>query len=179
MAKEAANLLLDMATAAQIRFPKTMEAKKDLLQICASTLLSLPKLDDDGYDVVNALAMLEEKFGKIEEAGNKRKNDSGEASASSPAEKKKKTEDIAVEENRSVAGAIKEMADIYFQNGDRMKGGVYSKAAKAIREATFQITSGKEAAKLKGIGKGIAGMIDEFIAKGMIVKLEEMRSGMA
>jgi DNA polymerase/3'-5' exonuclease PolX len=32
---------------------------------------------------------------------------------------------------------------------------------------------------LKGVGKGIAGYIEEFLTTGMITKLEEMRAGTA
>lgn len=57
--------------------------------------------------------------------------------------------------------------------------GVFSKAAKAIRESSLHITSAKTAMSLKGIGKGIAGYIEEFLETGQIKKLEEMRAGFA
>ena len=38
-----------------------------------------------------------------------------------------------------------------------MKGGVFSKGAKAIRECETAIITKKEALALKGVGKGIAG----------------------
>jgi DNA polymerase/3'-5' exonuclease PolX len=57
--------------------------------------------------------------------------------------------------------------------------GVFSKAAKAIREADFAITDGKSATALKGVGKGIATYIQELIDTGMIEKLEELRAGIA
>ena len=50
-----------------------------------------------------------------------------------------------------------EIATAYFKNGDRMKGGVFSKGAKAIRDCEIPITTKKEALALKGVGKGIAG----------------------
>ena len=40
-----------------------------------------------------------------------------------------------------------------------MKGGVFSKGAKAIRECETAITTKKEALALKGVGKGIAGTL--------------------
>jgi len=104
----------------------------------------------------------------------------GAAEGGSP-KKVKKTETVAVEENRDLAYAIKEMADWCFKAGDPRKGGVYSKAAKAIREATYHITSGKQTLKgsykLPGVGKGIAEYIEEFINSGTIVKLEKLRAG--
>lgn len=57
--------------------------------------------------------------------------------------------------------------------------GVFSKAAKAIRECDTAIGSKKEAMGLKGVGKGIAGYIEEFLNSGKIEKLEELRAGTA
>lgn len=93
--------------------------------------------------------------------------------------KVKKTSVVAEERNRPVAEAIKEMADIYFKNKDMRKGGVFSKAAKALRETELPITTAKEAMSLKGIGKGIAGYIEEMLQTGTINKLEELRAGIA
>jgi DNA polymerase/3'-5' exonuclease PolX len=57
--------------------------------------------------------------------------------------------------------------------------GVFSKAAKAIRECETYISTAKEAMALKGVGKGIAAYIEEYLKTGMISKLEEMRAGTA
>lgn len=135
----------------------------------------------------------------------KRKPEGGEkggeddvASPSSAAKKPKKTDIVTVEGNRAAAEAIKEMADIYFKNKDNRKGGehhlvdlmccnlmaialsgVFSKGAKAIREADFLITDKKAAMKLPGVGKGIAGYIEELKESGSIRQLEELRAGTA
>lgn len=57
--------------------------------------------------------------------------------------------------------------------------GVFSKGAKAIREADFLITDKKAAMKLPGVGKGIAGYIEELKDSGSIRQLEELRAGTA
>ena len=57
--------------------------------------------------------------------------------------------------------------------------GVFSKAAKAIRECNDVISCKKDAMALKGVGKGIAGYIEEMLETGKIIKLEELRAGMA
>jgi hypothetical protein len=88
-----------------------------------------------------------------------------------------KRDNVAVEANRPIAEAIVEMASLYFKGGDPRKGGVFSKAAKAIREADFQISTAKQAMSLKGVGKGIAGYIEEKLTTGEIVRLEELRAG--
>lgn len=57
--------------------------------------------------------------------------------------------------------------------------GVFSKAAKGIREADFIITDKKSAMKLPGVGKGIAGYVEEMLETGSIKTLEELRAGTA
>lgn len=120
-----------------------------------------------------------------EEAEEKEADDEDEGEEGGKKKKQKKpkappkTSVVAEESNRKVAEAVKEMADIYFKNKDMRKGGVFSKAAKAIRECETPITTAKEAMALKGIGKGIAGYIDEFLQTGEIQKLEELRAGIA
>jgi hypothetical protein len=159
--------------------------------------------NEDGatFNIEAALESLTEKYGLNEkataaaakkESGKKRKNensdDEGEGDGDGEDEDKKKskkpkapskTSIVAEEKNRAVAEAIKEMADIYFKNKDMRKGGVFSKAAKAIRECETVISTKKDAMALKGIGKGIAGYIEEFFETGTIEKLEELRAGTA
>ncbi len=89
----------------------------------------------------------------------------------------KKTETYAVESNRGIGEVLLEMASLYYKAGEGMKGGVFSRGAKVIREVTYAISTGKEAMKEKGIGKGIGAIIDEFLAKGFVEKLEKMRAG--
>ena len=57
--------------------------------------------------------------------------------------------------------------------------GVFSKAAKAIRECETEVQTRKEAMALKGVGKGIASYIEEFRDTGVVIKLEELRGGVA
>ena len=60
---------------------------------------------------------------------------------------------------------------------DSHKRDAYRTAADAINTLPFEITSGKELAKgpkkVQGIGKSIAGMIDEFLETGKVEKLEK------
>ena len=62
-----------------------------------------------------------------------------------------------------------------FRERDEVRGGAYNKAAAALRMHSVVITSGKEAKKLDGIGKSIAGTIDEFLDKGTVQKLEDYK----
>lgn len=91
----------------------------------------------------------------------------------------KKSETFVCEENRGFGAAMLELAGLYYKAGEGMKGGVFSRAAKVIREHPEPLLSGKQAMKEKGIGKGIGGFIDEFLEKGYVDKLEKMRAGEA
>jgi DNA polymerase/3'-5' exonuclease PolX len=51
-----------------------------------------------------------------------------------------------------------------------------------LKELDYPITSGKKLSKagptkVKGVGKGIAEVIDEYLEKGFIAKLNEFREG--
>lgn len=45
----------------------------------------------------------------------------------------------------------------------------------AIAECDFEVTSGKEAMTLKGVGKSSGSKIDEYLTTGKIAKIEEAR----
>lgn len=173
-----------------IRFPKTWDDGQIRQQV-GSTLM-LNRNSDGTFDQDSTILALIEKYGveepKVEVAKEKPekrkangtpKDDVEEDKKDDKPKKIKKSEIMACEENRGLAEAIKEIGDIYFQNKDNMKGGVYSRAAKAIREAEVPIKDKKAAMGLKGVGKGIAAYINEYITTGMVAKLEEMRAGVA
>ncbi|GLE00442.1 hypothetical protein PINS_up009199 [Pythium insidiosum] len=81
------------------------------------------------------------------------------------------------EDNQELADAFAELSGFEFKRGERFKGGTWSKVAKAIRDHDEKITSGKQAQKLKGIGKSAAAKIDEFLESGTLEQLEEYRAG--
>jgi len=78
--------------------------------------------------------------------------------------------------NAALAGAFKELSDYEFKGGAQMKGLAYKKVSAALSDHPTPITSGKEAAKLPGIGKSSAEKIDQFLATGKIDKLEEYKN---
>jgi hypothetical protein len=189
--KEIAAKFMTLAIEMKIRFPKTWDEAQ--IRKCVGATLLLNRGDEPGtFNEKGVLNDLEEKFG-VDEAEiakqtkknpKKRTSESGEGhdddeDDTKTSKKPKKTETVAVEDNRGIAEAIKEMADIYFKNKDARKGGVFSKAAKAIREADFAITTAKQAMSLAGVGKGIASYAEEFLTTGVIAKLEELRAGTA
>ncbi len=80
--------------------------------------------------------------------------------------------------NEEVAWILEALASLEGEehgSKDAFKIRAYRKAADTIRELDYEVTSGKEAMKLPGIGKGIAKKIDEFLQTGEIARLEELR----
>ena len=78
-----------------------------------------------------------------------------------------------------------ELADVldslaYYEK-DEHKSAAYDRAANIIDHLPFKVTSGKELAKgpkkVKGIGKSIANVIDEFLSTGKVQKLERLEKG--
>lgn len=162
-------------------------------QKCGQILI-LHKKEDGEFDLDAAFNELVSQFGVEKEAKggsggdesggtpakkskNKRKADADAEEPGSPT-KVKKSETFENEENREVGAAFLEIAGLYYKAGESLKGGVYSKAAKALRETPAAPKTKKEAMalKLKGIGKGTAEKIEEFYTTGKIQKLEEMRA---
>uniref|UniRef100_K3WML2 Crossover junction endonuclease MUS81-like HHH domain-containing protein n=1 Tax=Globisporangium ultimum (strain ATCC 200006 / CBS 805.95 / DAOM BR144) TaxID=431595 RepID=K3WML2_GLOUD len=95
-----------------------------------------------------------------------------------PKTKKARTKPTATNEaNQELADAFAELSGFEFKRGEKFKGGTWSKVAKAVRDSEDKITSGKQAMKLKGIGKSSATRIDEFLETGTMSTLEEYRAG--
>lgn len=130
----------------------------------------------------------EEKGGEEEEGdedeedadGKKKKKKATKKSKKVP-EEEKKSNSYACEANRDFGDQIlKEFAAHYFSSadpGEKRKGGIFSKAAKAFREVETPVTNKKEAMALPGVGKGIAAYLEEFKANGFCEKLEKLRAG--
>lgn len=178
-----------------------------MLVECGKTVLVYRGLDG-AFDTDSALEFLIDKYGVAESESEKdvtnlisddekehdeqhgetlnksptkkRKSSSGTDKTSGEKPKKaKKSETYKNEANKEVGDAILEMASIYFRTHDARKGGVFSKAAKAIRDCETKLTTKKEAMGLPGVGKSIAEYMDEMRRTGMIQRLEEMRAGIA
>ncbi|RLN86989.1 hypothetical protein BBJ28_00015028 [Nothophytophthora sp. Chile5] len=93
------------------------------------------------------------------------------------AKKAKKKPMAACEANQALADAFAELSGFEFKRGEKFKGGTWSKVAKAIRDSEEALASGKQALKLKGVGKSSAAKIDEFLETGTLEKLEDYRAG--
>lgn len=112
--------------------------------------------------------------------GRKRKSDhvtDEEEEDEKKSKKPRKTPEAICEANQQLADAFVELSGFEFKRGEKFKGGTWSKVAKAIRDCECVLTCGKDALKLKGVGKSSAAKIDEFIDTGTLEKLEEYRAG--
>ncbi|GMF16000.1 unnamed protein product [Phytophthora lilii] len=114
--------------------------------------------------------------------GRKRKSDDvkdeeDEEGDEKKAKKPRKKAEATCEANQPLADAFAELSGFEFKRGEKFKGGTWSKVAKAIRECESALTCGKDALKLKGVGKSSAAKIDEFLETGTLEKLEEYRAG--
>src|SRR5210317_1958661 len=83
-------------------------------------------------------------------------------------------DEFFVSYNSELADVLDELA---YHEEDEHKSAAYDHAAQIIDRLPFKVTSGKELAKgpkkVKGIGKSIANVIDEFLSTGKVQKLEE------
>ena len=80
--------------------------------------------------------------------------------------------------NEEIAWILEALASLEGEehgSKDPFKIRAYRKASEIIRELDYEVTSGEDAMKLPGIGKGIAKKIDEFLQTGEIARLEELR----
>jgi len=83
-------------------------------------------------------------------------------------------DEFFVSYNSELADVLDELA---YHEEDEHKSAAYDHAAQIIDRLPFEVTSGKELAKgpkkVKGIGKSIANVIDEFLSTGKVQKLEK------
>ena len=86
--------------------------------------------------------------------------------------------DFFISYNSELADVLDSLA--YYEK-DAHKSAAYDHAANIIDKLPFKVTSGKELAKgpkkVKGIGKSIANVIDEFLSTGKVQKLERLEKG--
>lgn len=87
-------------------------------------------------------------------------------------------DEFFVSYNSELADVLDSLA--YYEK-DEHKSAAYDHAANVIDQLPFKVTSGKELAKgpkkVKGIGKSIANVIDEFLSTGKVQKLEKLEKG--
>ena len=87
-------------------------------------------------------------------------------------------DDFYVSYNSALADVLDSLS--YYET-DEHKKDAYDNAAYIIDQLSFKVTNGEELAKgpkkVKGIGKSIAKIIDEFLETGKVKKLEKLKKG--
>ncbi|ETI51505.1 hypothetical protein L917_04830 [Phytophthora nicotianae] len=120
----------------------------------------------------------EKKTGRKRKSAEVKDEDGDDADEDEKKTKKpRKKAEATCEDNQTLADAFAELSGFEFKRGEKFKGGTWSKVAKAIRDCETKLTCGKDALKLKGVGKSSAAKIDEFLETGTLEKLEEYRAG--
>ncbi|ETL44815.1 hypothetical protein F441_05120 [Phytophthora nicotianae CJ01A1] len=120
----------------------------------------------------------EKKTGRKRKSAEVKDEDGDDADEDEKKTKKpRKKAEATCEDNQALADAFAELSGFEFKRGEKFKGGTWSKVAKAIRDCETKLTCGKDALKLKGVGKSSAAKIDEFLETGTLEKLEEYRAG--
>lgn len=74
--------------------------------------------------------------------------------------------------NQRISSILNEMSRLEYAKGEKYRSSAYKKAAKTVKMHPTQLTSGKEALKLPGIGIKIAAKIDEIIETQQLQKLQ-------
>jgi hypothetical protein len=138
-------------------------------QIKAGTMLQATKRDDGSFDVHAALQEMgwDGKDGTVET--------SQEEKADEEAAAEKEKEDMGP--NFALVKVLQEISLYYFKAKETHRGINFKKAAESLKNHKVAVKSGKEAAKLKGIGKSTAAIIDEVFASdtGTCTRLEAFR----
>eukprot|EP01029_Cantina_marsupialis_P000525 TRINITY_DN10389_c0_g1_i1.p1 TRINITY_DN10389_c0_g1~~TRINITY_DN10389_c0_g1_i1.p1 ORF type:complete len:691 (-),score=212.24 TRINITY_DN10389_c0_g1_i1:148-2220(-) len=78
--------------------------------------------------------------------------------------------------NEKLSALLWKMYEAYKAEGDRFRTASYRKASGAVKNHPVEITSGKQARKIDGIGAKIADKIDEILSTGELNKLDQIRS---
>ncbi|OQR86509.1 hypothetical protein THRCLA_22962 [Thraustotheca clavata] len=171
--KEAANELLEKCKNEGIRVPT--DHTNALIQ-AGIVLKTTSEKDEFNWD--SALNAMTQEFGVLKIGKEHKTSDAkDEGKSELKPTKKKKPAKATNPENQELSEAFTELAGFEFKRGERFKGMANSRAAKSIRDTEEKIESGDVAMHLKGIGKGSAKKIDEFLKNGKIEKLEDYRVG--
>src|SRR5210317_1890731 len=132
------------------------------------------------YEVENGESLLEIKgigkgiASKVDQFLDEYFEDSESVASNEGQNLEESDDEFFVSYNSELADVLDELA---YHEEDEHKSAAYDHAAQIIDRLPFKVTSGKELAKgpkkVKGIGKSIANVIDEFLSTGKVQKLEE------
>jgi hypothetical protein len=135
--------------------------------IKAGTILQATRRDDGSFDMDAALR----EMGWDGNDGTKVATQA-EKEEEAAAEEKEKEE---MGPNFALVRVLQEISAYYFKDKETHRGINFRKASESLKTHRFKVKSGKEAEKLKGIGKSTAKIIDEVVATGTCARLENFR----
>lgn len=152
--KAAATKLVELAGARELAIPKDETKAR---QIVGPVLLATAN-SDSSWNPAEALRALEKTH---------------------PKKVAMAADECACADNRQLISNLQELGT-FLRTENTFKGNAFFTAANALKELDFKITSGKALAKagenkVKGIGKSIAEVIDEWLENGVIANLETFR----
>eukprot|EP01032_Pedospumella_encystans_P008989 gene8989-10611_t len=200
--RQTARKLYNTALASGVKFPRRW-SKPMIVRACSATLML--NNTPDSFDEDSALNYLRAKYGTKESGKDRTKKKrrktaeepqpSASSSRKSPRKRSakdtphgggnpetsqdfipKKYEIVAVEENRPLVEAIREMGALYFRRNEPRKGVSYMNAVKSLRTCPHVITDKESAMALRGVGPSVGKYIEEFIKTGDVQHYEELRS---
>mmetsp|Transcript_3414 Transcript_3414/g.6543 ORF Transcript_3414/g.6543 Transcript_3414/m.6543 type:complete len:458 (+) Transcript_3414:153-1526(+) len=165
--RDAANKLVEVSRKMDVNVPTDDSAARQK----AGTALMSHRREEGGFDGLGAFKQLQTELG---------------SKTKSLADKKKKLEarmPANVPANTNIANALEELGEL---EGKAKEGANYQfkvkalkKAAIAIRNCDFEVTSGKLVSagkqKLDGVGPGTGKKIQELLDSGSIQRLEDLR----
>jgi len=164
--KELAGKIERMGQERGIRFPS--DSQESMISIYNMiTTVSV----GDYCNVAKVLEELEGAFGLVPGKSKKRKREGGDDATPKKPKKAIKPPKAKCPENQIYVTLFWTLAHYVFlevkETGSKpFKALTFRKVAKAIAEHDAIIKNGKEAKKLKGVGKGSADIVDKYIAEG-------------
>jgi DNA polymerase/3'-5' exonuclease PolX len=112
-------------------------------------------------------------------SGSKRKE--GRSTQAQTPKKHKEMQDLepnlsTIDKNQLIISELQKLLDRYTVAGEKYRSSSYKKAIDVIKKHPTQLTSGKEAKKLAGVGESISSKIQEIIDTGRTKKNDEAPS---
>lgn len=94
-----------------------------------------------------------------------------------PQEKTEEMSSDSLTNNELLVKELEGMIKLNMVNRDKWREKSYRKAVESIRLCPYEITSGRQAQRLEGIGKSIGAKIDEILEKGKLDVVNKQKEG--
>jgi len=168
----------DDAMAAEFAGLEPKAAADKLVELCKDRKLTIPGDESKGRQTVGpVLQATKNPDGSWNPAQALR-----DLAKAYPKREEMEAAECACPDNVELLANLTELGS-YLMKENFYQGNAFKKAIANLQELDYPITSGKKLAKagttkVPGVGKGIAEVIDEYLEKGCLAKLQEFRDGM-